>query len=116
MGAMKTPPRIVLVLVVAALGALSVGCSKQIGDDCGSAADCDPGQICDKALPGGYCTVTPCEPDSCPEEAVCIDYPPFLSYCMKRCTNDGDCRDDYACVTSVQGIQYCGVLDEAPQP
>jgi len=105
-----------LVLLVAALALLSSACAKQIGDDCGSAVDCDPGQICDQSLPGGYCTLTPCEPDTCPSEAVCVDYPPFLSYCMKACGRDDDCRDDYVCVTNLQGIQYCGVPDEAPAP
>lgn len=108
-------PHLVLTLLGLAL-LLATGCAKMIGDECDTALDCEPGQICDRALPGGYCTVAPCEPDTCPSEAVCVDYPPFLSYCMLSCDGDGDCRSDYACVTNIQGIEYCGVEDEQPQP
>ena len=107
--------RVLLTLLLAGL-LLLAGCAKEIGDDCSSALDCESGQICDRSLPGGYCTVAPCEPDTCPAEAVCVDYPPFLSYCMKSCSRDDDCRSDYICVRSIQDIRYCGVEDEQPQP
>jgi hypothetical protein len=109
--------RHLITIAILSLGfTLGAGCAKLVGDDCSSALDCDPGQVCDRSLPGGYCTITPCEADGCPSEAACVDYPPFASYCMLRCGGDGDCRDDYVCVENLEGIKYCGVEDEQPQP
>jgi hypothetical protein len=120
MTAMKTRTFLMAGLLLA-LAAANGGCAKRIGDGCGSALDCNTGQVCDLSLPGGYCTVTPCEldpdtkDDTCPNEAVCIDYPPFSSYCMERCESDDDCREYYACVESLTKQKYCGVPDEQPQ-
>src|SRR4051812_5642397 len=60
--------------------ALSAGaCSREIGDDCSTAADCDPkgSRVCDLSQPGGYCTVVNCDENSCPSESACIRFFPI---------------------------------------
>lgn len=98
---------------VLAIAALAIGCTPKIGDDCSSSADCSVqgDRLCDTTQPGGYCTIFNCEPGTCPEdEAVCVAFndsvcddplrtPRFRrTFCMKRCDDDGDCRNGYACV------------------
>lgn len=100
-----------------ALLAALCACQPEIGDACKNASDCSVQEqrTCDTTYPGGYCTVLGCEADTCPEEAACIAFQGVLSVapecasvqsrprleravCMKKCSNDGDCRGGYACV------------------
>lgn len=88
-----------LLLFVAA-----AGCAPEIGDSCETSVDCSVNgdRICDIAQPGGYCTVVGCETDTCPDEAVCVEFrsePERLAsaWCMAGCEEDGDCRDGYLC-------------------
>ncbi|MFW6050453.1 MAG: hypothetical protein ACODAU_04720 [Myxococcota bacterium] len=91
------------------LGALLVtGCAPEIGDSCGTAADCSVSgdRVCDETQPGGYCTVELCDPDACPDNAVCVEWrydPPRTAetWCMKRCSSDSGCRSAYRCVGPV---------------
>ncbi|NLY95702.1 MAG: hypothetical protein GXY23_16955 [Myxococcales bacterium] len=87
--------------------ALFSGCAPQIGDDCRTSAQCsiNADRFCDLAQPGGYCTVRGCNPDTCPDRAICVEWrfePPrgTDTYCMERCSGDGDCRegDGYRCI------------------
>ncbi|MBM4387174.1 MAG: hypothetical protein FJ088_05510 [Deltaproteobacteria bacterium] len=87
--------------------ALALSCGQKIGDDCSGGSDCGTGRICDKSQPGGYCTISPCEKNSCPDEAVCIFFTDFDSYCMLRCDTDDDCRDEYRCVTGFGDHPFC---------
>ena len=94
-----------LIHAAAALACVLVGCAPEIGDSCETSIDCSVNndRICDIAQSGGYCTVRACDPDTCPDEATCVEwrYDPertSVTYCMKRCSNDGDCRDRYTCV------------------
>ena len=68
---------VLLFAVVAAVGAS--GCARKIGDECTTAADCNPNGTwsCDQSQPGGYCTIQGCDETSCPDEAACLRY--FLS-------------------------------------
>jgi hypothetical protein len=84
---------------------LSAGCSAEIGDECETSVDCSPDgdRVCDLAQPGGYCTIEDCTPDSCPDDALCIEFSfvePRLarSFCMATCETSGDCREGYRCV------------------
>ncbi|MBL6976264.1 MAG: hypothetical protein ISR64_11075 [Deltaproteobacteria bacterium] len=90
-----------LVLVVAA-GVALTACGRQIGDDCGSNVDCGSGRICDTSQPGGYCTVSPCRPDYCPSESICVEFTPDDTYCMRQCDANEECRKDYECVLGFQ--------------
>lgn len=92
---------------VALLTGLGAGCAPVIGDDCGDSVDCSVNgdRICDIAQPAGYCTIQSCEPDTCPDDAVCVRFRPEPSrlaqaWCMKRCEKTDDCRKDdgYLCV------------------
>ncbi|HVV53620.1 MAG TPA: hypothetical protein VHO06_28450 [Polyangia bacterium] len=79
--------RAAITMVLALTSALAVAsCGKQIGDDCQTAADCDPngGRICDISQPGGYCTILGCDETTCPSEAACIRYFP-VQYLTKPC-------------------------------
>ena len=52
---------------------------------------------CDIDSSGGYCTVSPCEPGTCPASSVCAIFPNRQSFCMARCVEDDDCRTNYYC-------------------
>jgi hypothetical protein len=100
----------------AGLAALALGCQPNIGDSCKLHTDCSAtgNRLCEPNLPGGYCTIFNCEPDSCPSEAACVAFgvaPSAKSecavtqqqrlertYCMARCSRDSSCRSGYACV------------------
>jgi hypothetical protein len=84
-----TPIQVALVLAVAV--AAGAGCKRQIGDDCATAADCNPNgtRSCDQSQPGGYCTIQGCDETSCPEEAVCIRYFP-AQYLTRPCNPHPD--------------------------
>jgi hypothetical protein len=90
-GVQERPVRVslpVLLLLALAGGA----CSKQIGDGCSTAADCDPNgtRACDLSQPGGYCTVANCDETSCPSESACIRF--FPTQFLARTCNP-DCED-----------------------
>ena len=80
------------------------GCQQNIGDACSSSSDCSVTgeRQCDRAQPGGYCTVFSCDPDTCPQGA-CVEWRFFPSrtaetWCMQTCAGDGNCRAEYSCV------------------
>jgi hypothetical protein len=92
------------------------GCQPQIGDRCVLNTDCSISgtRQCDTSLPGGYCTIFNCGPNSCPDQSACYlfysevqgcpydDHQPSRtahSFCMKDCQQDGDCRAGYVCKT-----------------
>ena len=83
------------------------GCGKEIGDSCNSVNDCPSNAVCDTSMPGGYCTVTPCHYGECPSESRCIDYGHDNTFCMRRCNDDYDCREDYKCVETPSRIKIC---------
>ncbi|MCS6857434.1 MAG: hypothetical protein NZM37_06970 [Sandaracinaceae bacterium] len=82
-------------------------CGPRIGDSCSSSTQCSfaGDRICDTNQPGGSCTVFDCQPDQCPDNAVCVRFrsrTPRLQIlaCMKRCNANSDCREGegYRCV------------------
>ncbi|HEY1532490.1 MAG TPA: hypothetical protein VGF76_00680 [Polyangiaceae bacterium] len=98
------------------LSLVAFGCSPKIGDSCTVSTNCSASgdRLCDITEPGGYCTIFNCEPDSCPDGAVCINFgtqlspvdqcstsqgnsPYQRSFCMAPCSVDGDCRGGYSC-------------------
>ncbi len=81
---------------------LPAGCGREIGDDCGTNVDCGSGRICDLSQPDGYCTISPCRPDTCPSEAVCVVFSVDDSFCMRTCGTDDECRAGYRCVTGYE--------------
>jgi hypothetical protein len=89
-----------LVLAAAAAG----GCAKQIGDECTTAADCNPNgsRACDQTQPGGYCTIQGCDETSCPSEAVCMRFFP-AQYLTEPCdptAMPSECAADELCLAS----------------
>ncbi len=86
---------------------LLCACEPEIGDDCVADSDCGSGQVCDGASRGGYCTISPCEEDDCPGGSSCIVFENELSYCMKRCSNNGDCRKGYTCDKTYADHGFC---------
>jgi hypothetical protein len=102
--------------IATSLSALAFGCTPNIGDSCKLHTDCSAtgDRLCEPNLPGGYCTIFNCEPDSCPSEAACVAFGVAPSakpecaitqqqrlertYCMARCSRDSSCRSGYACV------------------
>jgi hypothetical protein len=108
--------------------ALLAGCSPKIGDKCTVSTDCSiqGDRLCDPTQPGGYCTVFNCEPNKCPDEAVCVAFnepscsSPALSrrfqrtFCMLVCESNDDCRAGYTCVNTA-GDPVRQVVDVNPQ-
>jgi hypothetical protein len=85
MARIETIARFALAVAVVAMAAS--GCARKIGDECTTAADCNPNgtRSCDSSQPGGYCTIQGCNETSCPDEAACIRYFP-AQYLTKPCT------------------------------
>ena len=83
----------------------TAACAPTIGDECETSIDCSVNgdRVCDTAQPGGYCTILACEPDTCPDDAICVEWRgepgrTAVSYCMRVCEGGGDCRNGQACV------------------
>lgn len=92
-----------------ALSVSLIGCVASVGDECGTDTDCGQSLVCELSLPGGYCTRRDCRTDGCPNEALCISFDLDTHYCMRPCTGDGDCREDYTCVTDFGLHPFCNV-------
>jgi len=116
-----------------ALLLLAGACQAEIGDECDYDIECSSAgdRNCDRGQPDGYCLIIGCDPDSCPEEAVCVE---FLtpcpegteedlcrqiepnrgrSYCLKHCGSGEDCRSGYACTDPYD--LYATIIDLAPE-
>jgi hypothetical protein len=98
---------------------LLVSCAQMVGDECTySSSDCPKGTFCDASMPGGYCTKTPCHQatedmeSECPEESICVEFSNGETYCMLDCSSDGDCREDYKCISENGSPKFCGVSGE----
>lgn len=92
--------------------ALLVACGREIGDDCSTSTDCGSGRICDLSQPGGYCTISPCREETCPEESICVRFTVDDSYCMRSCASRDECREGYVCVLDFR--DYPGFCNAAP--
>jgi hypothetical protein len=124
-------PTTIAVALVLALAA-GAGCKRQIGDDCSTAADCNPNgtRSCDLSQPGGYCTIQGCDETSCPEEAVCVRFFPaqYLTRpcnphpdagpadcpadagppdCLAACPADETCLEAGLCAPLSTELRYC---------
>jgi hypothetical protein len=105
------------ILAICLSGVLALGCTPKIGDDCSVSTNCSTtgDRLCDVTQPGGYCTKFNCEPGSCPEDSVCVNFgtklspvagcapsqansPYKRSFCMASCEDDNDCRESYRCL------------------
>jgi hypothetical protein len=90
----------------------------QIGDACTvngqcASAFCIP-EVMLPEIRGGYCSEL-CEldePDDCGDDALCVDIGLGVPFCMKQCSEQSDCRDDWDCV----GVCFPGqdVAEVAP--
>jgi hypothetical protein len=105
---------------VACLLALSA-CGPKFGDGCKTSTDCSVrnDRICDRAQPGGYCTISNCKPGDCGDDGVCVRFRPdeprlSVTYCMAKCDNTRDCdRDAYVCRSAEQLKQELEMSNEA---
>jgi hypothetical protein len=81
-------------------------CGPTIGDACTSNADCGGGVCVTRDFtPGGACSL-PCQlgGDPCPAGTICVRdvVTGNQAGCMKSCTRQADCRDDYVCKNEKQ--------------
>lgn len=108
-------PRNRLVVLLLGLLALAfVGCQPSIGDKCQLSTDCSTrgDRLCDVSQPDGYCTLFNCFGQSCPDNAICVQFAgtvPGCTYddrrpsrvgrsmCLAPCDDDSDCRVGYIC-------------------
>ncbi len=104
------PLRVLIAIAVPFAFAALTGCQPQIGDRCNNSTDCSVNgdRLCDLAQPNGYCTIAGCDPDSCPNNALCVEFRPTPSrtaqtFCMERCKGNGGCRGRYTCAETVDG-------------
>jgi hypothetical protein len=107
--AARMNPDVVHPLLCAAVVFAVSACAPEIGDECETALDCSSqgSRLCDRTQPHGYCTLRGCESGTCPEDSVCVKFRPAqerlaTTYCMAKCSEDGDCRSDdgYRCTGS----------------
>lgn len=117
MARIETVARVLLMVVLVATAA--GGCARKIGDECSTAADCNPNgtRSCDQSQPGGYCTIQGCDETSCPDDAACLRYFPaqFLtkpcnldpSATMNGCAADEFCLPEGLCAPLMQELRYC---------
>jgi hypothetical protein len=101
--------KLLIVAALSLLTALSSACAPEFGDNCSSSIECSAtgDRFCDQSQPGGYCTLSNCEPKSCSDEGVCVRFKPAQprlssSWCMRKCGKTGDCRDDYVCRSAAE--------------
>ena len=57
------------------------------------------------------CTISDCREGDCPEESVCVTFYNGESFCMARCSDDGDCRKKYSCIKDVGPWAFCSVKE-----
>lgn len=86
------------------LSALSAACARRIGDGCALNTDCsiNNDRVCDVSAMGGYCTVPECDPNSCPDNGLCVEFlgdqpTRVRRFCMANCGSNSDCRSGYVC-------------------
>lgn len=100
--------RVTVLLTLLFALALPGGCASQIGDECSRNDECPPGSQCDITIAGGYCTMSDCEPNTCPAEGVCVQFTSRSSYCMRHCESNEECRPGHSCQEDPQsGASYC---------
>lgn len=92
------------------LALASAACAPKLGDGCKQGIDCDVRnqRVCDRAQPGGYCTILNCKPGDCGDDGLCVRFRPdvprlSVTYCMLKCDSTRDCdRDEYVCRSAEQ--------------
>jgi hypothetical protein len=122
--------RSLLFPAIAGLCALTLaGCTPSIGDHCNLSTDCSlTGNLqCDTSMPGGYCTIFNCGPNTCPNGNACYlfhanvqgcpysDREPSRtghSFCMKDCKSTSDCRSGYECADLRRAPWSAVLLDD----
>ena len=85
--------RLTLGILAAALLGVASGCGRDIGAACTASINCSQmgDRVCDTSMPGGYCSVFSCEPDTCPTEAACIAFRQWPS-AVSACEDPSDTR------------------------
>ena len=104
------PLRLALPSLLLVLCGFATGCSASIGDTCSTNVECSasmPGTICDISIPEGYCTLAGCQPNGCPDDAVCVRFDEESAYCMLNCEDDSDCRDGHTCRKDKGDYGFC---------
>ena len=99
-------------LVLAFPFALLISCSATtLNLPCTTNADCESGQACNTAAPGGAC-IKNCSVEGktteCPYGSICTVGNPSLT-CGTFCTDDNGCRAGFAC-TAVAGSTKKGCV------
>ncbi len=85
-----------------------VACANQVGDPCTTDASCGQGRRCDLSSKDGYCTIMPCNENTCPKsESICVVFENEASACMSLCDSADDCRDGYYCDTTTASKGFC---------
>jgi hypothetical protein len=106
-------------LLIGATLWIASGCAPKLGDDCETTFECSANntRFCDRSQPGGYCTILDCQPESCGGEGYCVRFNPqepriSRDWCMAKCGDNGDCRDDYVCRRADELAVQAEILDD----
>ncbi len=109
--AMKRP--LVSLAVLIFVGALA-GCNNPtgVGGPCTTNSDCELGQACNTAVPGGFCThgcsFEGAKLNECPSGSICTSLTKNSLVCAPTCTAATECRDQYDCSGTGSGtIKAC---------
>ena len=84
-----------------------IGCSNEIGEACQSSTQCGIGRICDLNSKDGYCTISPCSFESCPQDSICVEFKDRQTFCMALCETSEECRDGYTCDQEYGVAPFC---------
>lgn len=103
----QSPARLARLAILLTLLAAQASCGTDIGDSCLADSECGEGRRCDRSSRGGYCTVSPCGPNSCPENSTCVRFENDQTWCMATCDNGDDCRGGYTCTDELSPVKYC---------
>jgi hypothetical protein len=126
----RAPFAFVCAAAVATAAFAVLGCTPAVGDRCTLSTDCSiqGTRVCDTSQPNGYCTLFACTPNSCPDNAACVELNasvpgcPYDDYgapsrsgramCLKTCGSDSDCRqgEGYVCADPRQS-PWTAILD-----
>jgi hypothetical protein len=107
----RLPFALVFALVALPAALVANGCRRHIGDGCGTNTDCSlmGERQCDTTQLQGYCTIPECYANSCPDNALCVEFESQVPrrarrYCVSGCERDGDCRFGYHCVRATVNL------------
>ncbi len=105
-----------LLLSLMLLCGAAFACTPVIGDKCAYNSQCGTTLTCDTSFTDGYCLKVGCRKGDCPAEATCVSFGTDVSYCLRSCAPDNECRDGLSCRAAVQCSDDASQTVNSSQP